>query len=172
MYIKNIESLKKELQKELKKSKELTEKLKEIEIKNLKMMSIERTTGMSPERRPSSCHGSSHHGVSNNNYKDRDRDCASSHHSGHGGRQASTMSVGEDSCILGHDEDTREANWQYLKHIVLKFILANSSERDSLSKVLVTVLHLNIKEEELLYETLEYKRSFPGMGASKPKIDI
>ena len=73
--------------------------------------------------------------------------------------------------FLGCDPDTREANWQYLKHVVLKFIIAGSSDRESLAKVLCTVLHLTAKEQKVLYDTLAYKKKGPLFG-TKPKVDI
>ena len=188
MYTKTIESLKKELQKELKKSLELSEKLKEIEIKNASLSNIDKTvaaynnspTGRRHSGGPHYAHGSSSNAANTNlshghsTLNASPSQDSSNHPSAASSfpRSKSTLSVGEDSCYLGHDPDTREANWQYLKHIVLKFILANSVERDLLAKVLATVLHLNIKEEELLYETLEYKKGYPFTRTEKPKVDI
>ena len=82
----------------------------------------------------------------------------------------SRSSIGEESTILGCDPDLREANWQYLKHVVLKFILATNTERDKLSNVLCTVLHLSAKEERLLYDTLAYKKN--KVFGTKPKVNI
>jgi len=82
----------------------------------------------------------------------------------------SRSSIGEESTILGCDPDLREANWQYLKHVVLKFILAGNSERDKLENVLCTVLHLTAKEERLLNDTLAYKKN--KVFGVKPKVNI
>ncbi|XP_043914067.1 golgin subfamily A member 1 [Protopterus annectens] len=61
--------------------------------------------------------------------------------------------------------DLREINFDYLKHVVLKFMSARESEAFQLIKVLSVLLNFTLEEENMLKETLEYKMSWFG---SKP----
>ncbi|XP_058528545.1 golgin subfamily A member 1 isoform X1 [Ochotona princeps] len=61
--------------------------------------------------------------------------------------------------------DTREINFEYLKHVVLKFMSCRESEAFHLIKAVSVLLNFSPEEENMLRETLEYKMSWFG---SKP----
>ncbi|NXF86175.1 GOGA1 protein, partial [Eubucco bourcierii] len=61
--------------------------------------------------------------------------------------------------------DTREINFEYLKHVVLKFMSCRESEAFHLIKAVSVLLNFSQEEENMLKETLEYKVSWFG---SKP----
>ncbi|XP_075691611.1 golgin subfamily A member 1 isoform X1 [Rhinoderma darwinii] len=61
--------------------------------------------------------------------------------------------------------DSREINFEYLKHVVLKFMSARETEAFHLIKAVSVLLNFSVEEENLLKETLEYKMSWFG---SKP----
>ncbi|NXA34775.1 GOGA1 protein, partial [Eudromia elegans] len=61
--------------------------------------------------------------------------------------------------------DSREINFEYLKHVVLKFMSCRESEAFHLIKALSVLLNFSQEEENMLKETLEYKMSWFG---SKP----
>uniref|UniRef100_A0A8C8RNJ3 Golgin subfamily A member 1 n=1 Tax=Pelusios castaneus TaxID=367368 RepID=A0A8C8RNJ3_9SAUR len=61
--------------------------------------------------------------------------------------------------------DSREINFEYLKHVVLKFMSSRESEAFHLIKAVSVLLNFSQEEENLLKETLEYKMSWFG---SKP----
>ncbi|KAM4021030.1 golgin subfamily A member 1 isoform 5-T5 [Anomaloglossus baeobatrachus] len=61
--------------------------------------------------------------------------------------------------------DSREINFEYLKHVVLKFMSAREAEAFHLIKAVSVLLNFSVEEENLLKETLEYKMSWFG---SKP----
>ncbi|KAG8447650.1 hypothetical protein GDO86_014962 [Hymenochirus boettgeri] len=61
--------------------------------------------------------------------------------------------------------DSREINFEYLKHVVLKFMSASETEAFHLIKAVSVLLNFSVEEENLLKETLEYKMSWFG---SKP----
>ncbi|XP_070614781.1 golgin subfamily A member 1 isoform X2 [Erythrolamprus reginae] len=61
--------------------------------------------------------------------------------------------------------DSREINFEYLKHVVLKFMSCRESEALHLIKALSVLLNFSPEEENMVKETLEYKMSWFG---SKP----
>ncbi|XP_039178935.1 golgin subfamily A member 1 isoform X1 [Crotalus tigris] len=61
--------------------------------------------------------------------------------------------------------DSREVNFEYLKHVVLKFMSCRESEALHLIKALSVLLSFSPEEENMVKETLEYKMSWFG---SKP----
>ncbi|XP_075040872.1 golgin subfamily A member 1 isoform X2 [Mixophyes fleayi] len=61
--------------------------------------------------------------------------------------------------------DLREINFEYLKHVVLKFMSAREAEAFHLIKAVSVLLNFSVEEENMLKETLEYKMSWFG---SKP----
>ncbi|XP_077163039.1 golgin subfamily A member 1 isoform X3 [Paroedura picta] len=61
--------------------------------------------------------------------------------------------------------DYQEKNFEYLKHVVLKFMSCRESEAFHLIKAVSVLLNFSQEEESMLRETLEYKRSWFG---SKP----
>ncbi|XP_013201484.1 golgin subfamily A member 1 isoform X2 [Microtus ochrogaster] len=61
--------------------------------------------------------------------------------------------------------DAREINFEYLKHVVLKFMSCRESEAFHLIKAVSVLLNFSQEEENMLKETLKYKMSWFG---SKP----
>ncbi|XP_030063248.1 golgin subfamily A member 1 isoform X1 [Microcaecilia unicolor] len=61
--------------------------------------------------------------------------------------------------------DSREINFEYLKHVVLKFMSCREAEAFHLIKAVSVLLNFSPEEEHMLKETLEYKMSWFG---SKP----
>ncbi|XP_008576860.1 PREDICTED: golgin subfamily A member 1 isoform X2 [Galeopterus variegatus] len=61
--------------------------------------------------------------------------------------------------------EAREVNFEYLKHVVLKFMSCRESEAFHLIKAVSVLLNFSQEEENMLKETLEYKMSWFG---SKP----
>ncbi|KAM9256599.1 golgin subfamily A member 1 isoform 3-T3 [Cariama cristata] len=55
--------------------------------------------------------------------------------------------------------DSREINFEYLKHVVLKFMSCRESEAFHLIKAVSVLLNFSQEEENMLKETLEYKMS-------------
>ncbi|XP_071457047.1 golgin subfamily A member 1 isoform X2 [Marmota flaviventris] len=55
--------------------------------------------------------------------------------------------------------DAREINFEYLKHVVLKFMSCRESEAFHLIKAVSVLLNFSQEEENMLKETLEYKFS-------------
>uniref|UniRef100_A0A8C4ZFL3 Golgin subfamily A member 1 n=1 Tax=Gadus morhua TaxID=8049 RepID=A0A8C4ZFL3_GADMO len=61
--------------------------------------------------------------------------------------------------------DSREINFEYLKHVVLKFMSCREAEAFHLIRAVSVLLNFTREEEDLLKKTLEYKMSWFG---SKP----
>lgn len=61
--------------------------------------------------------------------------------------------------------DSREINFEYLKHVVLKFMSSRDAEAFQLIRAVAVLLNFTREEEEMLKQTLEYKMSWFG---SKP----
>ncbi|XP_028664974.2 golgin subfamily A member 1 [Erpetoichthys calabaricus] len=61
--------------------------------------------------------------------------------------------------------DSREINFEYLKHVVLKFMSSREAEAYQLIKAVSVLLNFTREEEDMLKETLDYKMSWFG---SKP----
>ncbi|XP_023834926.1 golgin subfamily A member 1 isoform X1 [Salvelinus sp. IW2-2015] len=61
--------------------------------------------------------------------------------------------------------DSREINFEYLKHVVLKFMSSREAEAYQLIRAVSVLLNFTGEEEDMLKETLEYKMSWFG---SKP----
>ncbi|KAH0615488.1 hypothetical protein JD844_004792 [Phrynosoma platyrhinos] len=57
--------------------------------------------------------------------------------------------------------DSREINFEYLKHVVLKFMSCRESEAFHLIKAVSVLLNFSQEEENMLKETLEYKLATP-----------
>ncbi|XP_063172186.1 golgin subfamily A member 1 isoform X3 [Candoia aspera] len=71
--------------------------------------------------------------------------------------------------------DSREINFEYLKHVVLKFMSCRESEALHLIKALSVLLNFSPEEENMVKETLEYKMSWFGskplpQGSIRPSI--
>ncbi|XP_041793916.1 golgin subfamily A member 1 isoform X2 [Chelmon rostratus] len=61
--------------------------------------------------------------------------------------------------------DSREINFEYLKHVVLKFMSSRDAEAYQLIRAVSVLLNFTREEEDMLKQTLEYKMSWFG---SKP----
>ena len=61
----------------------------------------------------------------------------------------------------------RDINFDYLKHVILKFVLSRESEAVHLVKAVAVLLDFTPDEQKLIKETLEYKMSWFG---SKPRL--
>ncbi|KAM9810533.1 golgin subfamily A member 1 [Neosynchiropus ocellatus] len=61
--------------------------------------------------------------------------------------------------------DSREINFEYLKHVVLKFMSCREAEAFHLIRAVSVLLNFTREEEDMLKQTLEYKMSWFG---SKP----
>ncbi|XP_026041837.1 golgin subfamily A member 1-like isoform X3 [Astatotilapia calliptera] len=61
--------------------------------------------------------------------------------------------------------DSREINFEYLKHVVLKFMSSREAEAYQLIRAVSVLLNFTREEEDMLKQTLEYKMSWFG---SKP----
>ncbi|XP_077378925.1 golgin subfamily A member 1 isoform X1 [Festucalex cinctus] len=61
--------------------------------------------------------------------------------------------------------DSREINFEYLKHVVLKFMSSRDAEAYQLIRAVSVLLNFTHEEEDMLKQTLEYKMSWFG---SKP----
>ncbi|KAB1279824.1 Golgin subfamily A member 1 [Camelus dromedarius] len=67
--------------------------------------------------------------------------------------------------------DAREINFEYLKHVVLKFMSCRESEAFHLIKAVSVLLNFSQEEENMLKETLEYKVGFPGLLSTVQKLE-
>ncbi|KAK5909155.1 hypothetical protein CesoFtcFv8_003110 [Champsocephalus esox] len=63
--------------------------------------------------------------------------------------------------------DSREINFEYLKHVVLKFMSCREAEAFQLIRAVSVLLNFSREEEDMLKQTLEYKMSWFG---SKPSL--
>ncbi|XP_031732664.1 golgin subfamily A member 1 isoform X1 [Anarrhichthys ocellatus] len=61
--------------------------------------------------------------------------------------------------------DSREINFEYLKHVILKFMSSREAEAFQLIRAVSVLLNFSREEEDMLKQTLEYKMSWFG---SKP----
>lgn len=71
------------------------------------------------------------------------------------------------TCVTNTSDlnDSREINFEYLKHVVLKFMSCREAEAFHLIRAVSVLLSFTREEEEMLKQTLEYKMSWFG---SKP----
>ncbi|CAL8344635.1 unnamed protein product [Lota lota] len=76
-------------------------------------------------------------------------------------RPTSTCTVTNTSDL----NDSREINFEYLKHVVLKFMSCREAEAFHLIRAVSVLLNFTREEEDMLKQTLEYKMSWFG---SKP----
>ncbi|XP_069022221.1 golgin subfamily A member 1 isoform X2 [Embiotoca jacksoni] len=71
--------------------------------------------------------------------------------------------------------DSREINFEYLRHVVLKFMSSREAEAYQLIRAVSVLLNFTREEEDMLKQTLEYKMSWFGSkpspkGAIRPSI--
>ncbi|XP_069557585.1 golgin subfamily A member 1 isoform X2 [Brachyistius frenatus] len=71
--------------------------------------------------------------------------------------------------------DSREINFEYLRHVVLKFMSSREAEAYQLIRAVSVLLNFTGEEEDMLKQTLEYKMSWFGSkpspkGAIRPSI--
>lgn len=59
-------------------------------------------------------------------------------------------------------------NYEYLRHVVIKFMLSRESEAIHLIKAVSVLLHLTADEQKLIKDTLEYKMSWFGSPPTLP----
>ncbi|KAG5840773.1 hypothetical protein ANANG_G00192220 [Anguilla anguilla] len=73
----------------------------------------------------------------------------------------------QDATVTNNSDlnDSREINFEYLKHVVLKFMSSREAEAYQLIRAVSVLLNFTREEEDMLKETLEYKMSWFG---SKP----
>lgn len=64
-------------------------------------------------------------------------------------------------------EGSNDVNFQYLKHVLIKFLTSREYEAKHLTRAVATLLHFSPEEEKLLQETLEWKMSWFG---SRPNL--
>ncbi|CAG9825421.1 unnamed protein product [Phaedon cochleariae] len=62
-----------------------------------------------------------------------------------------------------------DVNFEYLKHVILKFLTSREYEAQHLIKAISTLLKFTTEEEKLIQDTLEWRRSWFG---SKPKYSV
>ncbi|XP_078082612.1 golgin subfamily A member 1 isoform X2 [Mustelus asterias] len=76
-------------------------------------------------------------------------------------------SINNSTTVVNNSDlnDSREINFEYLKHVLLKFMSVRESEAYQLVKAVSMLLNFTREEENLLKESLEYKMSWFG---SKP----
>ncbi|GCC27668.1 golgin subfamily A member 1 isoform X2 [Chiloscyllium punctatum] len=76
-------------------------------------------------------------------------------------------SISNSTTVVNNSDlnDSREINFEYLKHVLLKFMSVRESEAYQLVKAVSMLLNFTREEENLLKESLEYKMSWFG---SKP----
>ncbi|XP_067868597.1 golgin subfamily A member 1 isoform X2 [Heterodontus francisci] len=76
-------------------------------------------------------------------------------------------SINNSTTVVNNSDlnDSREINFEYLKHVLLKFMSVRESEAYQLVKAVSMLLNFTREEEKLLKESLEYKMSWFG---SKP----
>ncbi|XP_034231639.1 golgin subfamily A member 1 isoform X1 [Thrips palmi] len=65
--------------------------------------------------------------------------------------------------------DYNDVNFQYLKHVLIKFLTSREYEAKHLTRAVATLLHFSPEEERLLRETVEWKMSWFG---SRPHLGI
>uniref|UniRef100_A0A8C2WEA9 Golgin subfamily A member 1 n=1 Tax=Cyclopterus lumpus TaxID=8103 RepID=A0A8C2WEA9_CYCLU len=81
---------------------------------------------------------------------------------------ASTMGPPTSNTLVTNTSDlndSREINFEYLKHVVLKFMSSREAEAFQLIRAVSVLLNFTREEEDMLKQTLEYKMSWFG---SKP----
>uniref|UniRef100_H3CBB2 Golgin subfamily A member 1 n=1 Tax=Tetraodon nigroviridis TaxID=99883 RepID=H3CBB2_TETNG len=66
--------------------------------------------------------------------------------------------------------DSREINFEYLKHVVLKFMSSREAEAFQLIRAVSVLLNFTPEEEDMLKQTLEYKMSWFGSRPSPKGI--
>ncbi|NXL56504.1 GOGA1 protein, partial [Chordeiles acutipennis] len=94
------------------------------------------------------------------------------------GREKANSEVPNASVTVTNNSDlndSREINFEYLKHVVLKFMSCRESEAFHLIKAVSVLLNFSQEEENMLKETLEYKMSWfgskpPPRGSIRPSI--
>ncbi|XP_041050050.1 golgin subfamily A member 1 isoform X1 [Carcharodon carcharias] len=76
-------------------------------------------------------------------------------------------SINNSTTVVNNSDlnDSKEINFEYLKHVLLKFMSVRESEAYQLVKAVSMLLNFTREEENLLKESLEYKMSWFG---SKP----
>ncbi|XP_069744447.1 golgin subfamily A member 1 isoform X2 [Narcine bancroftii] len=81
--------------------------------------------------------------------------------------------VSNSSTVVNNSDlsDSREINFEYLKHVLLKFMSVRESEAYQLVKAVSVLLNFTREEESMLKESLEYKMSWFGSKPA-PKVGL
>ncbi|KAL8598143.1 hypothetical protein ACOMHN_043214 [Nucella lapillus] len=78
------------------------------------------------------------------------------------------MQVSQERGIVVRRDLEQDINFQYLKHVVLKFMLSREAEAVQLIKAVAVLLNFSHQEQQLIRQTLEWKMSWfgpkPSMG--------
>ncbi|KAK7502538.1 hypothetical protein BaRGS_00006113 [Batillaria attramentaria] len=81
----------------------------------------------------------------------------------------STMAVSDQRGFTVRRDLEQDVNFQYLKHVVLKFMLSRESEAVQLIKAVAVLLNFTQQEQQLIKQTLEWKMSWFGSRPSAGK---
>uniref|UniRef100_A0A4W3GYM8 Golgin subfamily A member 1 n=1 Tax=Callorhinchus milii TaxID=7868 RepID=A0A4W3GYM8_CALMI len=87
-----------------------------------------------------------------------------------------SCAVGAATTVINNSDmnDSREINFEYLKHVLLKFMSCRESEAFQLLKAVSMLLNFTLEEENMLKANLEYKMSWfwskpvPPLGRAPP----
>ncbi|XP_076436252.1 uncharacterized protein LOC143275847 isoform X2 [Babylonia areolata] len=81
----------------------------------------------------------------------------------------SMMQVSQERGMVVRRDLEQDINFQYLKHVVLKFMLSRESEAVQLIKAVAVLLNFSNQEQQLIKQTLEWKMSWFGSRPSMGK---
>ncbi|KAJ8679471.1 hypothetical protein QAD02_015258 [Eretmocerus hayati] len=84
---------------------------------------------------------------------------------------AAILDPSSSKTVSAKQSNTKEdhVNFEYLKHVLIKFLTSREYEALHLTRAVATLLHFSPEEERLLQETLEWKMSWFG---SRPNLGI
>lgn len=81
--------------------------------------------------------------------------------------QVSHRKLQQQAGATSNPDGCNDVNFQYLKHVLIKFLTSREYEAKHLTRAVATLLHFSPEEERLLRETLEWKMSWFG---SRPSL--
>ncbi|KAK7094844.1 hypothetical protein V1264_006339 [Littorina saxatilis] len=79
----------------------------------------------------------------------------------------SVMQVSHERGVVVRRDLEQDVNFQYLKHVVLKFMLSREAEAVQLIKAVAVLLNFTHQEQQMIKQTLEWKMSWFG---SRPSL--
>ncbi|XP_033227652.1 golgin subfamily A member 1 [Belonocnema kinseyi] len=84
---------------------------------------------------------------------------------------AAVLSLSSSKTVTAKQNNSGEddVNFEYLKHVLIKFLTSREYEALHLTRAVATLLHFSPEEERLLQETLEWKMSWFG---TRPNLGI